>query len=165
MKRFDLVKLINDDKYKDNGVFSGFHGIILNTNLNDSEVLFFNKQILGEVIKVKISNNDLKVENAELPENIKNEIIEKFSKNDFILKNKFTKLKLKQYDLVELIVEDEKYSKFGIHIGDKGCVMEIYAVKNYVLVDFSGVDKNGDFYGDCIKVKIDDLRTIETNKK
>jgi len=28
-------------------------------------------------------------------------------------------------------------------------------------VDFSGIDENGNFYGDCISVKIDDLKVVE----
>lgn len=39
--------------------------------------------------------------------------------------------------------------------------MEDYAVQNYVLVDFSGIDKQGEYYGDCISVKIDDLKVVE----
>ena len=63
--------------------------------------------------------------------------------------------------MVELIVEDEKYSKHGVHKGMCGCVMQDYAVQNYIEVDFSGIDENGNFYGDCISVKIDDLKVVE----
>ena len=50
---------------------------------------------------------------------------------------------------------------YGIHKGDRGCVMEDNAVQNYVEVDFSGIDENGELYGDCISVKIDDLKVIQ----
>ena len=70
-------------------------------------------------------------------------------------------ISIKEYDLVELIVEDEKYSKFGVHKGDIGCVMDNNAVQNYIEVDFSGIDENGNFYGDCISVKIEDLRVVD----
>lgn len=63
--------------------------------------------------------------------------------------------------MVELLVENAKYAKYGIHKGDKGCVMDDNAVQNYVEVDFSGIDKNGNFYGDCISVNVDDLKVIE----
>ena len=63
--------------------------------------------------------------------------------------------------MVELLIEDEKYSKFGVHKGDKGCVISNYAIQNQVEVDFSWVDKNGNFYGDCIVVDVDDLKVLE----
>lgn len=70
-------------------------------------------------------------------------------------------IKIKEYDMVELIVEEDRYAKFGIHKGDRGCVMDNNAVQDYIEVDFSGIDKNGKFYGDCISVKIDDLKVIK----
>lgn len=76
-------------------------------------------------------------------------------------KNKIQPIKIKEYDMVELLVEEDSYAKFGIHKGDRGCVMDNSAVQNYIEVDFSGIDKNGEFYGDCISVKIDDLKVIK----
>lgn len=69
--------------------------------------------------------------------------------------------KIKSYDMVELLVEDEKYTRYGIHKGDRGCVMDDNAVQDYIEVDFSGIDENGNYYGDCISVKINDLKVIE----
>ena len=68
---------------------------------------------------------------------------------------------IKEYDMVELINEKEKYSKFGIHKGDKGCVMDSDAVQGYIEVDFSGIDKEGNYHGDCVSVKIEDLKVIK----
>ena len=68
---------------------------------------------------------------------------------------------IKEYNMVELIVEEDRYARFGIHKGDRGCVMDNNAVQDYIEVDFSGIDKNGKFYGDCISVKIDDLKVIK----
>lgn len=65
--------------------------------------------------------------------------------------------------MVELIVEDNKYAKYGIHKGDIGCVMDNKAVQNYIEVDFSGVDENGKYYGECISVKLDDLKLLKIN--
>lgn len=68
---------------------------------------------------------------------------------------------INEYDMVELLVEEERCSKFGVHKGYRECVMDNKAVQNYIEVDFSGIDENGKFYGDCISVKIDDLKVIE----
>ena len=77
-----------------------------------------------------------------------------------IFKNLFKKCKFKEYDLVELTKEDEKYTIDGVHKGDKGCIMKIYSI-NDAEVDFSGIDENGNFYGDCIPVKLEDLKLVE----
>lgn len=69
-------------------------------------------------------------------------------------------MQIKEYDMVELVVEDAKYSKFGIHKGGRGCVMDAKAVQNYIEVDFSGINSEGEIYGDCISVKIEDLKVI-----
>ena len=53
---------------------------------------------------------------------------------------------INEYDKVELLVEDEKYSKYGVHKGDTGCVMEIWG-RDDVEVDFSGIDEKGNFMG------------------
>ena len=42
--------------------------------------------------------------------------------------------------------------------------MEGDAVQNYIEVDFSGIDKKGNFYGNCISVKIEDLKVIKNSK-
>lgn len=68
---------------------------------------------------------------------------------------------INEYDMVELLVEEERYATFGVHKGDVGCVMDNNAVQNYIEVDFSGIDKNGNYYGDCISVKINDLKVIK----
>ena len=86
------------------------------------------------------------------------------SKLDVILtsaKNYLEPVSINEYDIVELLVEEDRYTKFGVHKGARGCVMDNKAVQNYIEVDFSGIDENGKFYGDCISVKIDDLKVIK----
>ena len=70
-------------------------------------------------------------------------------------------LEFKECDLVELTVEDEKYTKEGIHKGDTGVIAIDYAVNGAILVDFSGIDENGEYYGDCISVKLEDLKLVK----
>ena len=68
---------------------------------------------------------------------------------------------INDYDIVELSVEKERYTQDGIHKGAIGCVMDSNAVDDYILVDFSWVDENGNYFGDCISVKIDELKVID----
>lgn len=73
----------------------------------------------------------------------------------------FDDVKIKPYSRVELIVEDEKYTKIGIHKGDIGIVVDTFAIQNNIEVDFSGIDDNGEFYGDSLGINIDDLKVIK----
>ena len=75
--------------------------------------------------------------------------------------NFFQTQKIHAYDYVELLVEDKKYSQYGIHKGDRGYVMDDNAVDNFIEVDFSELDEQGNFYGDCISVKIEDLKKLK----
>lgn len=164
MKKYDIVKIINISPYKSANLKLEMHGIIIDTNLEKSSVLFFNNSNYGDYAVIKINNIDLCIENHKLPEEMKKELnskIEQFLNEN---KNIIEPIAINAYDIVELIVEDEKYTKYGIHKGNTGCVMEDYAVQNYVEVDFSGIDCNGKYYGDCISVKISDLKVISNQK-
>lgn len=160
MKKFDLIKLKNKEPYKQYNLEKNMHGIVLECNFNILNVLFFNPKNLGDYIIIKISKNDVVEEKEKLPENIITELNLKLESILSKTKEKFKPLSVKAYDNVELLVEDNKYSKYGIHKGDIGCVMENYAVQDYVEVDFSGIDQNGNYYGDCISVKVSDLKVI-----
>lgn len=161
MKNFDLVILKNDKPYRKNKLEKGMHGIVLGYEYDILDVLFFNPKNQGDFIVVKINICDVAKEKLELPEKIK---IELNSRLDSIIKNaksSFEPLNVKEYDRVELIVESSKYTKYGIHKGDVGVVVDDNAVQNSVEVDFSGIDENGNFYGDSISVDVKDLRVIE----
>lgn len=161
MKNFDLILLQNEKPYTNFGLQKGIHGVILNINFDILDVLFFNPKNQGDYIIVKINVNDIVIGKEKLSKNLINKLNEEIKNKKLKAKLKFESLKVKAYDMVELLVENAKYAKYGIHKGDKGCVMDDNAVQNYVEVDFSGIDKNGNFYGDCISVNVDDLKVIE----
>ncbi len=161
MKKFDLIKLKNEEPYKQYNLEKNMHGIVLECNYNILNVLFFNPKNLGDYIIIKISKNDVVEEKEKLPENIITELNLKLESIFSKTKENFKPLSVKAYDNVELLVEDNKYSKYGIHKGDIGCVMDDYAVQDYVEVDFSGIDQDGNYYGDCISVKFSDLKVID----
>lgn len=160
MKKFDLVLLKNENPYKQYNLEKNMHGIVLENYFDTLNVLFFNPKNQGDYIIVTISIYDVMICNEKLPEHMINELNSNLELLKTKAKNKFEPLKIKACDMVELLVEDSKYAKYGIHKGDRGCVMEDKAVQNYIEVDFSGIDENGEFYGDCISVKIDDLKVI-----
>lgn len=161
MKIYDLVELIeNDEELLSNGIQKGCHGVVINVENNKCEVIFLNSKNQGDYACADIDLKSLKIK-GKLPKELQGELdvfIKNLDKNKHI---SFDTPQIKEYDMVELIVEDEKYSKHGVHKGMCGCVMQDYAVQNYIEVDFSGIDENGNFYGDCISVKIDDLKVVE----
>ena len=161
MKKLDLVKLKNDKPYKSFNLVKEMHGIVVELNFDNADVLFFNPQNVGDYAIVNVKNVDLELEKEKLPAEFEKELLSKL--DDIIAKAKkeIQPIKIKEYDMVELIVEEDRYAKFGIHKGDRGCVMDNNAVQDYIEVDFSEIDKNGEFYGDCISVKIDDLKVIK----
>lgn len=161
MRKFDLVLLKNENPYKQYNLEKNMHGIVLENYFDTLIVLFFNPKNQGDYITATISVSDVMVCNEKIPEKMINELSSNLDIIKSKSKKKFEPLRIKAYDMVELLVEDIKYTKYGIHKGDRGCVMEDNAVQNYVEVDFSGIDENGEFYGDCISVKIDDLKVIQ----
>lgn len=161
MKKFDLISLKNEIPYKEYNLQQDMHGIVLECDANKLDVLFFNPKNQGDYIIVKINKHDVAIEKEKLPENIIKELTAKLDNLKSKAKNKFDYIEFKSYDVVELLVEDEKYTRYGIHKGARGCVMDDNAVQDYIEVDFSGIDKNGNYYGDCISVKINDLKVIK----
>lgn len=73
----------------------------------------------------------------------------------------FKTRKIKIFAQVELLVEKDEYSQYGVHKGDIGYIMEEKVLLNQVLVDFGRLDENNNFFGDCICVDIDDLKILQ----
>ncbi len=161
MKRLDLVKLIDEKPYMKNNLQKDMHGIVISKNENTIAVLFFNPQNIGNYAIVNVRKCDLIMDKEKLPNEVQQEILLNLNKILVKAKSNLEPVKINNYDMVELLVEEDKYTKFGIHKGDKGCVMDNNAIQDYIEVDFSGIDENGNFYGDCISVKINDLKVIE----
>lgn len=114
----------------------------------------------GDYAFVDILNSDLKVTKEQPPKQLIDLI--KSNLETFILREKgFKPRKFKAYEQVELLVENEMYAKYGVHKGDIGTIMEDVAVQDYMLVDFGRLDENNNYYGDCISVKIGDVKKIE----
>lgn len=166
MKKYDIVKItkLTDELQKLN-LQLDFHGIILSSNFDYSEVMFFNDNNIGESTICKIDNKSIKKEDIELPKNIIKEIDKYIKENSNLEKDTIlTKPKFKECDLVEVVVEKDKYAKHGVHCGDKGFIVLNEMIKNEMLVDFTGVDENGDIYGEEISVNVNDLKLVEKNE-
>lgn len=162
MNKFDLVRLINEKPYLKYNVQKDMRGIVIDCGINRQALtMFFNPHNLGEYVMININNSDLVLEKEKLPTNIQMEILQKIDRVISKASDILRPVTINEYDMVELIVEEDKYSKFGIHKGDRGIVMDNKAIQNYIEVDFSGIDENGNYYGDCISVKIEDLKVVK----
>lgn len=165
MKKLDIVKLIDDSGYGKFNLKNNMHGIVINVFKNENaDVLFFNPQNDGDYAVIPINVKDLVIEKETLPKNIQDEWQSKMGVILSKAKSIIEPIEINEYDMVELLVEDNKYAKYGVHKGCTGCVMDNHAVENYIEVDFSGIDDDGNFFGDCISVNIKDLKVLERNK-
>lgn len=160
MKLKDFVKLIKlKDSYKEYSLYLGVKGIIVKTNKIYSKVLFLNDYNQGDYAFLEVFNSDLEII-SDTTSNALISIIDDGFKT-FIPKEKgFKPITFKAYDNVELLVEDEKYSKYGLHKGDVGTIMEDVAVQDYILVDFGRLDEDDNYYGDCISVNLKDVKVL-----
>lgn len=161
MKKLDLVKLKDDSAYESYNLIKDMHGIVVDVDYDNANVMFFNPHNVGDCAIVNVKTIDLDLDKEKLPTEFEKELLSKLDDLKLKSKNVLVPIAINEYDMVELLVEKEKYAKYGIHKGDRGCVMDNNAVQNYIEVDFSGIDKDGNYYGDCISVKIDDLKVVK----
>ncbi len=162
MKKYDIVKL--KDNYENfNNLEVNNIGIVLKSNNNNkSTILFLNPKITGDYLVLDVDNSFLEQQKENLPPQIIKTIDGLISNNKISLKKQqFKNMKFEEYDIVRLTVEKEKYAKHGIHKGETGIVAENYMIKNDILVDFSGIDEKGNYYGDCVTVNVDDLELVK----
>lgn len=162
MKKYDIVKL--KDNYENfNNLEVNNIGIVLKSNNNNkSTILFLNPKITDDYLVLDVDNSFLEQQKENLPPQIIKTIDGLISNNKISLKKQqFKNMKFEEYDIVRLTVEKEKYAKHGIHKGETGIVAENYMIKNDILVDFSGIDEKGNYYGDCVTVNVDDLELVK----
>ncbi len=161
MNKFDFVELINlKDRYNLQNLYLNAKGFVIENCDNSSKVLFFNEFNEGDYAFLEIVNEDLKPTREQPPKQFVDFI--KSNMERFTLREKgFKPRKFEAYERVELLVEDERYTKFGIRKGDIGTIMEDVAVQNCMLVDFGRIDEKNNFYGDCISVKIEHLKHVK----
>ena len=161
MKKFDIVKITNNSKYSKNNLQKDMQGIVVDILEEKVKVLFFNSKNDKDYAVISIDKKDLSIEKENMPENFQLQLSLKLDNLITSGKDNLENIEIEEYDMVELIVEDEKYSKFGIHKGDIGCVIDDNMIDNYIVVVFSGIDEKGEYYGDCISVNIKDLKILE----
>lgn len=161
MKKYYFVELKNVKPYIENGLEINMYGLIVKEYNNSCDILFYNPKNSGDYIVINIKNTDFILTKEKLSEVLQRETEEKLDSILSKAKDKFEPVLINDYDKVELLVEDKKYTQYDVHKGDTGCVMDSNAIDNYILVDFSWVNENGNYFGDLIPAKISDLKVID----
>ena len=161
MKKYDLISLKNDTPYKKYGVEKNMHGLIIDVLQNHAQILFFNPRNKDEFTLIYVNKSDIALDREVLPENFKSMLdmnIKKLkSKENFV----FTTPKFKLFDKVELVVEKDKYAKFGLHKGEIGFIIDDIIINNSIEIDFTNLDENGKYYGETFSININDLKILK----
>ncbi len=161
MKKYDLISLKNESPYKKYGIEKNLHGIIIDILQNHIQVLFFNPRNNDEITLLYVNKSDIYLDKEMLPENIKIELEKNIDKLKTKENSIFTTPKFKLFDKVELIVDKEKYSKFGLHNGEIGFVIDDVVISGNIEIDFPDLDENNEFYGETFSINIDDLKIVK----
>ena len=159
--KYKIVKLKNlKEEHKKVGLDNGTLGLLLNEKKSQCLIMFFNHINQGDYLISFINKEHLEITDMVLPEKLSSELEEYIQNNaDKIAnKNNFEEIPFNEYDQVELIVDKEKYSKYGLRKGDKGIIASNKATKNKILVDFG--KETEDFDG-FISVDFEDIKKVE----
>ncbi len=159
--KYKIVKLKNlKEEYVKLGLSKDSLGLLLNEKNSQCLIMFFNNVNQGDYLVLVVNKSDLDITDMVLPSNLCAELEEYIENNadKIASKTNFEELPFKECDYVELIVEKEKYSKYGLRKGDRGIIASNKATKNKILVDFS--NETEDFDG-FISVDFEDVKKVE----
>lgn len=137
MKLYDNIRLMEEiEELNQKGIHKGYPGLIVKCDEDIYTVCFYNPYNFGEKAYAKVNKKFLTYSSRsdkriirELDDYLKSENMEKHTH--------LTECDVKEYDAVELIVENPKYTKEGVHKGDRGCVISTYAIEGHWEIIFS----------------------------
>ena len=158
--KYKIVKLKNlKEEYKKIGLDNGSLGLLLNEKNSQCLIMFFNNVNQGDYLVLVMNKADLTITDMILPNNLCAELEEYIENNanKIAEKTKFEEIPFNECNQVELIVDKEKYSKYGLHKGERGIVASNKVTKNKILVEFG--KETEDFDG-FISVDFEDLRKV-----
>lgn len=144
MKVYDDIRLIEEvEELAKRGIHKGYHGLIVGMDNEICTVCFFNPYNFGESIYAKVNQRFLKF-SSRSEERIIQEMEEHFPNVKMDFNKCFTECDVKEYDVVQLIVEKPQYAIEGVHKGAYGCVQFPYAIDGKWCILFSKVGENND---------------------
>ena len=142
------------------GLSVGLLGLLLQTNGDKALVLFFNENNYGDYLITTLDVADIEATDMVLPTELSNQLVQYVAENAKIFESKtaFDSMPFAECDIVELTVEDSRYSKFGLHKGSRGVVALSRATNGSILVDFGTTTANFDGF---VSVDFNDLVKID----
>lgn len=159
--KYKIVKIKNvKEEYKEFALSKDSLGLILNEKNSQCLIMFFNNVNQGDYLVLVMSKADLEITDMVLPNNLSSEL-EEYIKNNadkIAKKTHFEGIPFNECDQVELIVDKEKYSKYGLSKGDRGIIASNKATKNKILIDFG--KETEDFDG-FVSVDFEDIKKVE----
>ena len=159
--KYKIVKIKNlKEEYKKLGLGKDSLGLLLNEKNSQCLIMFFNNVNQGDYLVLVVNRSDLDITDMVLPSNLCTELEEYIENNTDKIASK-TNFKVNPFnecDQVELIVDKEKYFKFGIYKGDKGIIASNKATKNTILVDFGNATEEFDGF---VSVDFEDIIKVE----
>ena len=158
--KYKIVKIKKiKEEYKKLGLSKDSLGLLLNEKNSQCLIIFFNNVNQGDYLVHVMGETDLIITDMVLHSNLCVELEEHIENNADKISNKtnFKAIPFNECDEVELIVEKEKYIKFGIRKGDKGIIASNKATKNKILVDFG--KETEDFDG-FVSVNLEDIKKV-----
>ena len=158
--KYKIVKLKNlKEDYKKIGLDNGSLGLLLNEKKSKCSIMFFNNDNQGDYLVLVVNRADLDITDMVLPNNLCSELEEYIENNanKIASKTNFKELPFKECDYVELIVEKENYSKYGLRKGDRGIIASNKATKNKIVVDFGNTTEDFDGF---VSVDFNDIKKV-----
>jgi len=159
--KYKIVKIKNlKEEYEQLGLSKDSLGLLLNEKNSQCLIMFFNNVNQGDYLVLVVNRSDLDITDMILPNNLCSELEEHIENNadKIVNKTNFEVIPFKECDYIELIVDKEKYSKYGLQKGDRGIIASNKATKNKILVDFGNATEEFDGF---VSVDFEDVKKVE----
>ena len=142
MRLYDNIELNEEvEELAKRGIHKGYDGVIVKMEGDIYTVCFYNSYNFGESAYAKVHKKYLKFAMRD-NERIIQEMEEHFSNVKMDFNKCLTECDVKEYDVVQLIVEKPQYAMEGVHKGAYGCVQFPYAIDGKWCILFSNVGEN-----------------------
>ncbi len=152
MRLYDDIELIEEiEELSKKEIHKGCFGTIVNIDGDIYTICFFNPKNKGEYAFAKVNKKYISfvIRPVEYIIRETEEFVARVNPEEH---THFTKCDVKEYDIVELLVEKPRYAKEGVHKGAIGTVIQPYAIQNRWGIAFSQV--RGDWIED-VEINVD----------
>lgn len=148
------------DELAQRGIHKGYTGTIAKLNGDICTIWFFNPNNRGEFAFADVHKKYLTPDKIVYPERLLLEMEEFFANVKMERYAHLAECDVKEYDMVQLIVEKPQYAMEGVHKGAYGCVQFPYAIDGRWCILFSNAGENNNEEVE-LNVNREDFKIIE----